>query len=1122
MAVFKNIEDRAGEATGLMYRVKHEKSKWGVSSYEELTDKPLINGVIVLGELSLDDLNIQPKGDYITREEYKVNNIALENGLGINSLQQCFEADSWNTTNELVKKYIEKNIANGDGQIIDYEVLDDGNYSVKVITNGKSAFNQNGKSQTVGGKSHAEGSKNIAFESNAHAEGNETFAAGKHSHSEGNTTTAAGNASHAEGYKTHAAGIASHTEGSETEALGDFGHAEGALTHANGPYTHAEGLETMTTGVAAHAEGGHTEATEDCAHAEGYTTHAIGQYSHAEGCETIAEGGNAHAEGRGSHAEGWESHAEGGNTYAAGGTSHAEGDTTIAIGGASHAEGYHTVATANHSHVEGRYNEIDEDGNYVHIVGNGYYDEVNQKEVRSNAHTIDWSGNGVYAGTLKINKNKEVATKEECEAISSLVKTMNIENGSGENSLQQKKEMETWTTTNEHVHDYLANQKGLEDDPNIKIKGTEWEVEIGAFGESSTMLHGKSQALGNKTHAEGSKTIAFENNSHAEGCETFAAGKHSHAEGLTTTATGNASHSEGNLTLASGQNAHAEGAYTKATGVSSHAEGHKTEANNDYTHAEGFYSQANGPYSHAEGHKTFANGYYSHSEGNDTHAIGGASHAEGQGTYADGNFSVVMGKYNARDVYENTETPTQQYAVIVGNGDSNDKRSNAYTLDWKGNGIYTGGLKINKNQEVAVKNTNNNFTAAQTINGTLTINGDIVQNGQVYETHAEKLYTKNDEIITRDGATGGLGSNEYTGIIAKKYDGTNDGRLGFNANGEARVGDIGDEQPLLTRDETTNLTNGQVLTWDGDSLKAIGSDDFIKNTDYVTSAQAGIVKIGSGLGIWTNASNQLHIAKASEAEIDAKTNNYKPIVPSNLEYAVKSIGDGYYVKNDEYATKTTAGVVKASEGGGIGASSTGNLFIIPATNEDIDAKTNTFKPIVSSNLDYAVKSIGDGYYIKNDEYATTSTVGVVKANGSGGITVNSAGNISVVKATDDDIDTQTNAYKAIVPANLDYAVKSVGDGYYTKTTDYATSAVAGVMRPANGLRMSGTTGAVVISKASDVQIDAKTDNYYPIVPANLNYAVGSVRASETQFGSVKVWVSTNENGEIGLNISTEA
>lgn len=63
---------------------------------------------------------------------------------------------------------------------------------------------------------------------------------------------------------------------------------------------------------------------------------------------------------------------------------------------------------------------------------------------------------------------------------------------------------------------------------------------------------------------------------------------------------------------------------------------------------------------------------------------------------------------------------------------------------------------------------------------------------------------------------------------------------------------------------------------------------------------------------------------------------------------------------------------------------------------------------------------------------------------------------------------------------------------YVKNTDYATSSKAGLLRPANGLFTSGNSGALLISKASEAQIDAKTDNYYPIVPANLDYAVKSV------------------------------
>ena len=129
-------------------------------------------------------------------------------------------------------------------------------------------------------------------------------------------------------------------------------------------------------------------------------------------------------------------------------------------------------------------------------------------------------------------------------------------------------------------------------------------------------------------------------------------------------------------------------------------------------------------------------------------------------------------------------------------------------------------VKVDGN--VAKKDSNNNFSTAQTINGTLTVNGDIVQNGETYETHAEQVYTKNDEIITRDGAVGGLASGELTGIKATKYDGTNDGQLGFDANGVARVGDVNDTQPLLTRAESTDLTDGQPLVWDATNQRAIG------------------------------------------------------------------------------------------------------------------------------------------------------------------------------------------------------------------------------------------------------------------------------------------------------------
>jgi hypothetical protein len=306
----------------------------------------------------------------------------------------------------------------------------------------------------------------------------------------------------------------------------------------------------------------------------------------------------------------------------------------------------------------------------------------------------------------------------------------------------------------------------------------------------------------------------------------------------------------------------------------------------------------------------------------------------------------------------------------------------------KTNDIPTKTSDLTNDSNFAVTNQNNNFSTSQTITGTLTINGDIVQNGNSYITHAEELYTKKDEIITREGATGGLSEGAYSGIIAQKYDGENDGRLGFNASGEARVGDVGDEQPLLTRDEITNLQDGQVLVWDSSNLKAVGNSSYVKDTDYGTTSKAGVVKGSTDYGTYIRSNGIMQVQKATEEEITGKTNTFKPIVPSNLDYAVKSIGDGYYVKNTEFAGVRKPGIIQIY----------GNL--------------------------------------------------------NNGLGINSEGFLYVARADLTDIDSRANVTRVISPYDLDYAV-------------------------------------------------------------------GSVKASETQFGTIKVWTSTNENGEIGLNISTE-
>lgn len=237
----------------------------------------------------------------------------------------------------------------------------------------------------------------------------------------------------------------------------------------------------------------------------------------------------------------------------------------------------------------------------------------------------------------------------------------------------------------------------------------------------------KTQASDSYAHAEGKQTWARATYSHAEGRETVASGRGSHAEGQNTIASGHYSHAEGGYdgnaniryVTASGYSSHAEGDGTSAKGSCSHAENRRTIASGDYSHAEGNGSQASGAESHAEGGETRASGVASHAEGSNTkaqslsshaegistvatsngshseglysEAVGVGSHAEGWSTSASGKYSHaeggacralgeyqhVQGKYNIVD-------SNNKYAMIIGNGENGDKRSNAFTVDWNG------------------------------------------------------------------------------------------------------------------------------------------------------------------------------------------------------------------------------------------------------------------------------------------------------------------------------------------------------------------------------------------------------------------------------------------------------
>ena len=436
------------------------------------------------------------------------------------------------------------------------------------IASGQYSIAEGYGTQALGNYSHTEGYGTVADDAYAHAEGYCTNASTSYTHAEGNQTTVTGISAHAEGQETFASNIAAHAEGNATTASGEGAHSEGAGTLASTAYSHAEGAGTTASGPWSHAEGNNTIASSYSSHAEGCNSTASGIYSHAQGYGTLVSAQQAHAEGINttasgnySHAEGYQTltksgnggHAQGHASTAQGNYSHSEGQYTKAQGDYSHVEGLQTLAKFQSQHVFGEYNIVDPStnnagnhrGNYIEIVGNG--NEVNSIVTKSNARTLDWSGNEVLAGKLTVGaapvNDMDVATK----------KYVDDNSGGG------------------------ASYQNIAD-------GTCQSVLLGDISGNI--------ASGQYSIAEGLMTTAEGEASHAEGKGSYAQWDYAHAEGLNTTAASHG-HAEGIQTFANASPSHAEGIATTTTGQGSHTEGYHTEADGDYSHSEGYYTLAN-------------------------------------------------------------------------------------------------------------------------------------------------------------------------------------------------------------------------------------------------------------------------------------------------------------------------------------------------------------------------------------------------------------------------------------------------------------------------------------------------------------------------------------------------
>lgn len=379
-------------------------------------------------------------------------------------------------------------------------------------------------SGTVGTKSTAEGSQNIA--------------SGSYSHAEGNATTASGAKSHAEGYNTTASGIESHAEGNGTTASGDSSHAEGSGSIASGNASHAGGRKTIA---------GHADQT------------TIGTYNDNKS-GTLFEIGNGYyslttqTETRRNAFEVYENGdvnftgtlKQNGTDYAA--DKFATGDTAeTAIDDADYFPYYDSSATAKRKSLWSN----------IKSVLKTYFDNLYMDKTTYDSSTAVATAGGIPAYVAA-----------------------NAMAADGSNAASEVTFGGAFTAGNRLILSTVGTKStalGIDLTASGNYSHAEGNYTV-ASGESSHAEGDGTHATGAMSHAEGSTTTASQDRAHAEGASTTASGYDSHAEGQGSTASGDRAHAEGGWTTASGEDAHAEGYYSTASGDYSHAGGNHNTA----------------------------------------------------------------------------------------------------------------------------------------------------------------------------------------------------------------------------------------------------------------------------------------------------------------------------------------------------------------------------------------------------------------------------------------------------------------------------------------------------------------------------------------------------------------
>lgn len=220
-----------------------------------------------------------------------------------------------------------------------------------------------------------------------------------------------------------------------------------------------------------------------------------------------------------------------------------------------------------------------------------------------------------------------------------------------------------------------------------------------------------------------------------------------------------------------------------------------------------------------------------------------------------------------------------------------------------------------QNTDKQLKSPDGTIVVVETDNaGNFIVHRNLIQSGSTYVTNVEQVYSTKDTIILRSGSLSGLPNGQYTGIIAKKYDGTNDGWLVFDNNGIAKVGDSGSLQTLTTREDVP--TDNFIQSWDAANLRLKSVDPLslpVSNAttasinSYTSSANARFGSLESKTGSYaTTGSNSFSGNQTVTGYIQYLPTNVtiNNLVSASYVYTSGSDNDLHFTENRNGYTST--------------------------------------------------------------------------------------------------------------------------------------------------------------------------------------------------------------------------